>query len=205
MKDDKRQETLPSLPPRADGKRFRRWILLLIVFVALPFAPHVLALRLPRPPSGAADAVIVLSGGAGRIPEGYRLWKAGAGRDLCILGAGGSSGPRRFLPPGAALSPEELSRIRVEGWSENTLENAFSAKTIVKEKGYASVILVTSDYHAPRAYLAFRKVLAPEVAISVIPVRSESGAVAGAAWRWAKRHYIEGWKYWGYRILLRWE
>ena len=92
----------------------------------------------------------------------------------------------------------------MEGWSENTLENAFSAKTLAEERKYASVILVTSDYHAPRAYHVFRKVLPPEVAISVLKVRAESGQ-PGAAWRWARRHFLEGWKYWGYRLLLLWE
>ncbi len=91
----------------------------------------------------------------------------------------------------------------MEGWSENTLENAFSAKSSVGEGKYSSVILVTSDYHIPRAYLAFRKVLPPEVSLFAIRVRSEWGA--GASWRWARLYFIEGWKYWGYRILLRWE
>ncbi len=67
------------------------------------------------------------------------------------------------------------------------------------------MILVTSNYHVPRAYLAFRKVLPPEVGLAVISVPSESGSAAGMAWRWARRHFLEGWKYWGYRVLLRWE
>ena len=93
--------------------------------------------------------------------------------------------------------------LHVEGWSENTLENAFSAKSAVGEGKYSSVILVTSDYHIPRAVLAFRKVLPKDVALSAIRVRSEGGA--GASWPWARRHFIQGWKYWGYRVLLRWE
>ena len=85
----------------------------------------------------------------------------------------------------------------------NTLENAFSAKTAVGEGKYSSVILVTSDYHIPRAHLAFRKVLPKDVALTAIRVGPEAGP--GASWRWARRHFLEGWKYWGYRILLRWE
>ena len=54
----------------------------------------------------------------------------------------------------------------------NTLENAFSAKTAVGEGKYSSVILVTSDYHIPRAHLAFRKVLPPDVVALRDPGRS---------------------------------
>jgi uncharacterized SAM-binding protein YcdF (DUF218 family) len=179
-------------------------ILALVGLLAIPAGPHLLALRLPAPSSGPADAVIVLSGGERRIAEGFRIWKAGAGSDLCILGAGTDLKPSQLLPEAAVLSSKELSRIHVEGWSENTLENAFSAKTFVEERKYASVILVTSDYHVPRAYLVFRKVLPPEVGISVLRVAADNGQ-PGGAWRWARRHFLEGWKYWGYRILLRWE
>jgi uncharacterized SAM-binding protein YcdF (DUF218 family) len=145
----------------------------------------------------------VLTGGEERIPEGFRAWSRGAARELYILGAGSRVPIARIVPEGSRIPPKELSRVHVEGWSSNTLENAFSAKSAVGEGKYTSVILVTSDYHVPRAYLAFRKVLPKEVSLSAIRVRPEGGA--GASWRWARRHFIEGWKYWGYRILLRWE
>ena len=165
--------------------------------------PHLLSLQDPGPPARPADAIFVLTGGEGRIQERVRAWTGGAARELYILGAGRGVPITRILPEVSRISAEALSRVHVEGWSENTLENAFSAKSAVGEGKYSSVILVTSDYHVPRAVLAFRKVLPPEVSLSVIRVRPERGA--GASWRWARRHFIEGWKYWGYRILLRWE
>jgi uncharacterized SAM-binding protein YcdF (DUF218 family) len=105
----------------------------------------------------------------------------------------------------SSLPLSARSRVHAEGWSENTLENAFSARTAVEERDFSSVILVTSDYHVPRAWIAFRKVLPPRVALYVLPVRSEGWNSAGAASRTARRYFLEGWKYWGYRLLLRWE
>ncbi len=202
----KRQDPLFSHGRSSGARRLGRGTaFLLFLLVAVPAVPHILSMRVPVPPPGPADAVIVLSGGAGRISEGFRAWSAGAGRDFCILGAGRGVMPARLLPQAASLPPEAFSRIHVEGWSENTLENAFSAKTLAERRGYSSVILVTSDYHVPRAYLAFRKVLPPETALWVIPVRAESGTPAKRAWRWARRRFLEGWKYWSYRVLLRWE
>ena len=189
------------------GRRRGRSLLPVLSLLALlflpPAVPHLLSLRDPGPPAPPADAIFVLSGGEGRIQEGYRAWYAGAARELFILGAGRKVHITRIVPEGSRIPAEALSRVHVEGWSENTLENAFSAKSAVGEGKYSSVILVTSDYHIPRAYLAFRKVLPKEVSLSAIRVRPEGGA--GASWRWARRHFVEGWKYWGYRILLRWE
>jgi uncharacterized SAM-binding protein YcdF (DUF218 family) len=184
---------------------FRGALLLAFLLVAPPAIPHLLALRIPAPASRPADAVIVLSGGEGRISAGFKAWISGGGKDLCILGAGKKVDPVHLLPEAASLSVDALSHIQVEGWSENTLENAFSAKSIVAERGYSSVLLVTSNYHVPRAYLAFRKVLPAGVVLNVLPVASDSGTRTGIAWRWARRHFLEGWKYWGYRILLPWE
>ena len=199
----KTQSPLLSGSRRRKGGFLRSAFLLLVLLFLPPAVPHLLSLRTPGPPARPADAIFVLTGGEGRIQEGYRAWSNGAARELYILGAGRRVPIARIVPEASQLPPEALSRIHVEGWSENTLENAFSAKSAVGEGKYSSLILVTSDYHVPRAYLAFRKVLPPEASVSVIRVRPEGGA--GASWRWARRHFLEGWKYWGYRILLRWE
>jgi len=194
----------PYAKPRRRGGRIFRPVLFLFVLLFFPPAiPHLLSLRDPGPPTGPADAIFVLTGGEGRIQEGFRAWASGAARELYILGAGRRVPITRIVPEASRFPAEALSRVHVEGWSENTMENAFSAKSAVGEGKYSSVILVTSDYHIPRAVLVFRKVLSPDVALSAIRVRPEGGR--GASWRWARRHFIEGWKYWGYRVLLRWE
>jgi uncharacterized SAM-binding protein YcdF (DUF218 family) len=189
---------------RRRGGRYLRGILYLLLLLFVPPAiPHLLALRDPGPPTRPADAIFVLTGGEGRIQEGFRAWSGGAARELYILGAGRRIPVTRIVPEASRLPAEALSRVHVEGWSENTLENAFSAKYAVGEGRYTSAILVTSDYHIPRAALVFRKVLPPDVSLSAIRVRPEGGA--GVSWRWARLYFVEGWKYWGYRILLRWE
>jgi uncharacterized SAM-binding protein YcdF (DUF218 family) len=199
----KTQSPLFSDSRRRRERSFRALLLLLALLFLPPAVPHLLSSRDSGPPPRPADAIFVLTGGEGRIQEGYRAWSGGAARELYILGAGRRVPATRIVPEVSRIPAEALSRIHVEGWSENTLENAFSAKSAVGEGKYSSVILVTSDYHIPRAVLVFRKVLPPDVSLSAIRVRPEGGA--GASWRWARRHFIEGWKYWGYRILLRWE
>jgi uncharacterized SAM-binding protein YcdF (DUF218 family) len=197
------QSPLFSDPRRRRGRFFRPILSMIALLFVPPAVPHLLSLRDPATPTRPADAIFVLTGGEGRIQEGFRAWSGGAARELYILGAGRRVPVTRIVPEISRIPAEALSRIHVEGWSENTLENAFSAKSAVGEGKYSSVILVTSDYHIPRAVLVFRKVLRKDVSLSAIRVRPEEGP--GASWRWARRHFIEGWKYWGYRILLRWE
>lgn len=201
----KRQPPLFT-PGRSKARRRIRLLLFLSTLAFLPPAiPALLARRYPGPPSRPVDAVMVLSGGEGRIAEGYKAWVSGAAREIYLLGTGRDVPLAKLIPAVASLPGAEREHIHVEGWSENTLENAFSAKNATEERNFSSVILVTSDYHVARAGIAFRRVLPPRVALYVLSVPSEGWGSPGAAWRTARRYFLEGWKYWGYRALLRWE
>jgi len=179
-------------------------IVLILLLLGAGVIPHFLARGKGHSTGKAADAILVLTGGENRIAEGFRAWKEGKGKELFILGAGREATLSSILPAGMEISPAELLRIHIEGWSENTLENAFSAKSAVVSRGYREVIIVTSDYHVPRAYLAMRKILPLDVSISVAPVVSNWRRKG--AWRRLPRLFlVEGWKYWGYLLFLRWE
>ncbi len=188
-------------PRPRHGRRIGKWLLLFLAgTVVVAAIPHLLAWRLPRPVLTPADAILVFAGGENRVRLGYRAWTEGRGSHLFLLGAGKSSTLSAVLPGSESLPPEEASRLHIEGWSENTLENAVSAKQIVSRHGFRSVILVTSDYHLARAHLALRTVLPPEVRIYALPVRTEGGGASLP--RQARLYFREGWKYWGYRMFL---
>ncbi len=176
-----------------------------VVLVLLAGAlPHVVVRGAKEAPPAGADAIFVLTGGENRIAEGFRAWREGKGRDLFSLGAGRDARLEQVLPGHATLGPRERGRVRLEGWSRNTFENAISAKSFVMMNGYRSVILVTSDYHVPRALRAFLTVLPPDVAVSVLPVRT-AGRWGAATPRTLKLFLVERWKYWWYRVFLLWE
>lgn len=176
-------------------------LLLLVVAAAGAAYPHLYA-RPPSTPAGMqADAIFVLSGGDKRIPAGYMAWKEGMGKELYILGTKVGARIERILPGSQDLSSEALRRLHVEGWSENTLENAFAAKGVVAERNFRQVIMVTSDYHMPRAYLVLRTLLPGEVGITAYSVRSD-WSDRNALPRTLRHFFVEGWKYWGYRLFL---
>jgi uncharacterized SAM-binding protein YcdF (DUF218 family) len=163
-----------------------------------------MATRLPRAGEVPVDALFVLAGGENRIAEGYRAWREGRGRELYILGAGPEAALAKILPAHSTLPPGDADRLHVEGWSENTLENAFSAKSVAGERDFRTVCLVTSDYHVPRAYYTLRKFLPPGTTLSVMPVDSawRGKRILG---RTLRRFFVESWKYWGYRLFLMYE
>ena len=178
--------------------------ILLAVVLGGGALPHMFDGATTEPAAGGADAIFVLTGGENRIAAGFRAWREGKAKNLFILGAGRDARLEQVLPGLPALAPRDRERVRLEGWSRNTFENAISAKSFVMVNGYRSVILVTSDYHVPRALRAFRTVLPTDVAVSVLPVRS--------VWKWRsssprtlRLFLVEGWKYWWYRLFLLWE
>jgi uncharacterized SAM-binding protein YcdF (DUF218 family) len=200
----KKQEQFQLGVPRKKSKIRQGATVLVLLLVGAAAIPHLLARGEGHSTGKAADAILVLTGGENRIAEGFRAWNEGKGKELFILGAGREATLSSILPAGMEISPAELLRIHIEGWSQNTLENAFSAKSAVVSRGYREVILVTSDYHVPRAYLAMRKILPPDVSISVSPVVS-NWRRKGAWYRLPRLFLVEGWKYWGYLFFLRWE
>lgn len=200
----RKQGHIPLGPPRK-RRLNRSAILFVLALLALGAAvPHLDAVKLPLPEGEPADAILVPAGGEKRIAEGFRAWQEGKAKHLFILGAGREATLERILPGKPDLAPSDLDRIHIEAWSENTLENAVSARAAVTERRFAKVILVTSGYHVARAYLALRTILPEDVAISVIPVWPDV-RVRSIWWRVPVLYFTEGWKYWGYRLLLRWK
>ena len=55
--------------------------------------------------------------------------------------------------------------------ADNTREEAEALQGLVRQKGWKSVIIVTSDYHTRRARYIFRKVFARDIKIAVASAR----------------------------------
>src|SRR5512136_251008 len=115
-----------------------------------------------------ADAIVVLTGGRGRVEEGLRLYRENKGRWLLFIGVD------RTVQKGDLLKRGERQRdengIILEKVSRNTLENAFYARDLIVKKEITSITLITSRYHMKRATLIFRNLLPKDVAIYPHPV-----------------------------------
>jgi uncharacterized SAM-binding protein YcdF (DUF218 family) len=118
-----------------------------------------------------ADGIVALTGGASRISDAIELLAAGHGRRLLISGAN------------PATNSHEISRLNPEfaNWvhccvdfdrSVNTLGNAIEIKRWAERRGFHSLIVVTSNYHMPRALAEIAHQM-PDVTLLPFPVIPE--------------------------------
>lgn len=149
-----------------------------IIFVsgAVGFIGFLSQLRTSeRKPSGNADGIVVLTGGSSRVSDAIELLANGYGQRLLISGVhptNGVSDISRTLPDSQGLLGccVDLDRSAV-----NTRSNAVETKRWARERGFRSLIVVTSNYHMPRAIVELSHEM-PDIAL--IPF-----AVIGDKWR----------------------
>ena len=127
------------------------------------------------------DAVIVLGGEieGPRIQGGADAIRSGRARRLLYSGVLRPGEPERLRANLRALGVPD-DRIVIEGRSRNTRENAIESSRVVAERGWRSVLLVTSAAHADRALGCFHKLgLRPDM----LPVGYLSRPLRGGGWR----------------------
>lgn len=113
--------------------------------------------------SSQADAIVVLTGGKGRIPEGIALLRAGKGKVLIISGVASDVSADSIFS--GKLTRSELAGVILEKRSTSTYENAVEVRKLAQERGFKSVVLITSVYHMKRAAYIFSQVMPPGVLI----------------------------------------
>lgn len=129
---------------------------LLLLIYALGFALFGVTLASP---AGAekTDAVVVLTGGPGRIERGVAVMQDGVASRMLIAGADPSV-TRRDLERRLGRESARTLRCCVDLGSESvdTRSNAEEARRWLDPRGYRSVRLITNDWHMRRAAFEFR-------------------------------------------------
>ena len=146
---------------------------LLLLLWALGFAAFMLLL--PGPATDArADAIVVPTGAAGRIERGLDLLEEHRARRMLVTGT--APGVRR-ADIVRVFGHARLVGCCVDlgGEAVDTRGTAEETSAWVTGRGYRSILLVTSDWHARRARLELAAALGPDVAITVDGVPSHPG------------------------------
>ena len=127
---------------------------------------------------GKADGIAVLTGGASRIADAIELLAAGRGQRLLITGVNRTTNEREI----ARLTPQYAKTIKccvdLDRSALNTVGNAAETKRWANERGFKSLIIVTSNYHIPRAMAELAHQL-PGIRLVPYPVVTSKG---GTIW-----------------------
>jgi uncharacterized SAM-binding protein YcdF (DUF218 family) len=150
----------------------RRFLSLLVLVWLLGFVWFAVAL--PRPHEGGrSDAVLVLTGGGGRIERGLETLHRGWAGRMLVSGVDREVRPREFAAEYKVPSRVMACCVTLGFQSVDTRSNAREAARWIAAHRFRSVRLVTTDWHMRRAALELGRMLPREVALIRDPVPSQ--------------------------------
>jgi len=177
LQPDDQATNMPRAVPRG---RLRGIVVatLTVVFVgvAVGFVGFLAQLRgVEVAPASRADGIVVLTGGSSRVSDAMELLAGGYGQRLLISGVhptNAASDISRSLPDNQQLL---TCCVDLDHSAVNTRSNAAETRRWVHERGFRSLIVVTSNYHMPRAIV--------ELSHAMPDIRLIPFAVVGEKWR----------------------
>lgn len=150
-----------------------RMVVLLVLAWALGFG--VFLLTLGKPLEGRrTDAIVVLTGGSGRIARGLDVLRAGDAQRMLVSGVDPDVRPHELAAQFKNDRKLFACCVDLGHESVDTRSNAEETAEWVREHGYRSVRLVTSDWHMARARMELSHAL-KDVDIVGDGVRSRPG------------------------------
>jgi uncharacterized SAM-binding protein YcdF (DUF218 family) len=155
----------------------RRLAALILLAWALGFG--LFTVSLPQPAGGEmTDAIVVLTGGKGRIERGLAVLEARQARRMLVSGVDpsvrvGELAKLKGAPPQLFKCCVDLGKEAVD-----TRTNADEAARWLGKHGYKSVRLVTTDWHMLRARLELRRAVGKDIRVVGDSVESAPGLLA---------------------------
>jgi uncharacterized SAM-binding protein YcdF (DUF218 family) len=169
--------------PQDRPRRFRRFgglmgvvrllfdgtILLLVMLIIgfIVFANSVDRERIE--PAHPADGITVLTGGVSRIDEAMKLLSQGKAKRVLITGVNRGTTLEQLKELSSQGDQYFACCVDIDKEARNTIDNATETAQWVTLNQYSSIIVVTSNYHLPRALAELERAL-PGVALIPYPV-----------------------------------
>ncbi len=138
---------------------FDGMILLLVMLIIgfIVFANSIA--REPREPAYAADGIVVLTGGVSRIDEATKLLAKRKAKRMLITGVGRETTMDELKTLTTQGEQYFNCCVDIDKEARNTIDNATETAEWVALHRYGSIIIVTSNYHMPRALAELARVL----------------------------------------------
>jgi len=119
-----------------------------------------------------ADGIVVLTGAAARIPDAIELLATERGKRLLITGVHRATSAHEIARLTPLYSKYFNCCIDLDRSALNTFGNALETKRWARQHNFNSLIVVTSNWHMPRAMAELDHQL-PDVTLIAFPVISE--------------------------------
>jgi uncharacterized SAM-binding protein YcdF (DUF218 family) len=165
---------------RRKGKS-RRWLVATVMVLAAAAAWCVglagFVAHIPRAGDPAdnrtTNAIVVLTGGRGRVEHGSQLLVERRARLLLVSGVGAAVEIHQLLPDAPLPADLVACCVTLGRAARDTRENAIETAGWASAHQVTSLRLVTADFHMPRSLLEFRRLL-PDTEIVPEPVPSRN-------------------------------
>jgi uncharacterized SAM-binding protein YcdF (DUF218 family) len=133
-------------------------------------------------PTRETDAIVVLTGGSGRVNQGLRLLNAERAEHLFVSGVYEGVDVDELLAAQTEPSKGATCCVSLGYEAQTTRGNARETAAWITDKDISSLRLVTAAYHMPRSLLEFRRIM-PGITIVPHPVFPDH-VKHDAWWRW---------------------
>jgi uncharacterized SAM-binding protein YcdF (DUF218 family) len=172
------RETRRKQPVGVIGALVRLMSLLLLLWLG-GFLWFSLTLPEPAMKSTRTDAVVVLTGGKGRLKRGLAVLEAGSARRMLVSGVDKGT-TRRDLAAAAGISKKRLATTDLGYEAIDTRSNAEETARWVTKNDIKSIRLVTSAGHMRRARLELAQALPAGVSVlpDAVPVEPKAPSIA---------------------------
>ena len=175
----------PERSPRAPLRWLGRLCLLALALAALGLIGGYVAFSSSialREPAAVprTDAIVVVTGGSQRVGDALGLLGAERGARLLISGVNERTGREELARLNPAARELLSCCIDLDHRARNTIGNAIETRRWVRQHGFSSLLVVTSNYHMPRTLAEFGHAM-PGMRLVPHPVVTES--VDLADWR----------------------
>ncbi len=120
-------------------------------------------------PVQTADGIAVLTGGASRIDQAMKLLAEGKAKRVLITGVNRTTTVEELKQLASQGGEYFNCCVDIDKQARNTIDNATETSEWVALHRYGSIIVVTSNYHMPRALAELARVM-PAVTLIPYPV-----------------------------------
>lgn len=121
------------------------------------------------------EAVVLFTGGHGRLEMGDDYLKAFPNKPLLITGVHPGVTMDILIKEGF-FNPENSQLVQLDYEARDTIENVHMVQKWAEKNSFTHIGLITSAYHIPRSLLLFDRIT-PQLKITPLPVRNTKTSI----------------------------